>query len=155
MYRQILVAIDGSPHSGRTLNHAIGLAAALSARLRIVHVVDTAWLGLGMELAIDTERMSRARREAGTRLLQDALASAQAAGIEAEVWLDETGTPTDHVAAIIAKAAMDWPADLAVLGTHGHKGLERMLLGSVAEGMARLSPIPILLVPPDNPAATR
>jgi nucleotide-binding universal stress UspA family protein len=147
MYKQILLAIDGSHHSSLALSHAIELAAGLSAKLRIAHVVDSGWLGLGMELAIDTERMSRARREAGARLLQEALASAQAAGLAAETRLEETETPTEHVAATIARMASDWPADVVVLGTHGRKGVERMLLGSVAEGVARLSPVPVLLIP--------
>lgn len=147
MYKQILVAVDGSPHSEWALGHAIGLAANLAATLRIVHVVDTAWLELAMEMAIDTMQMSRTRHEAGEKLLQDARASAQGAGLEAEIRLAETGTPTEHVAAILAQMATDWPADLVVLGTHGRRGVERMLLGSVAEGMARRSPVPVLLVP--------
>jgi nucleotide-binding universal stress UspA family protein len=147
MYKQILVAIDGSPHAEQALRHALGLAAGLSAALRIVHVVDTGWLGLGMELAIDTAQISRARRDVGEKLLQAARASAKAAGVEAETRLVETGTPTDHVAAMIASEAADWPADMVVLGTHGRKGVERILLGSVAEGMARLSSVPVLLVP--------
>ena len=147
MYTRILVAVDGSPHSERALSHALGLAKGLSAALRLVHVVDTGWLGLGMELAIDTVQLSRARRDAGEKLLAGARESAQAAGLEAEVRLVEMATPADHVAALIAKEAADWPADLVVLGTHGRRGLERMLLGSVAEGVARLSTVPVLLIP--------
>ncbi|HYA38367.1 MAG TPA: universal stress protein, partial [Candidatus Methylomirabilis sp.] len=40
-----------------------------------------------------------------------------------------------------------WPADVVVLGTHGRRGVERLLLGSVAEGVARLSTVPVLLIP--------
>lgn len=147
MYTHILVAIDGSPHSEHALKHAVGLAKGLSAALRIVHVVDTGWLGLGMELAVDTVQLSQARREAGEQLIAKARESAQAAGLEAEIQLAEMATPADHVAALIAKEAVAWPADLVVLGTHGRRGLERMLLGSVAEGVARLSAAPVLLVP--------
>lgn len=53
MYTRILVAIDGSEHSERALNHSLGLAKGLSAALRIVHVVDAAWLGSGMEWGLD------------------------------------------------------------------------------------------------------
>jgi len=147
MYERIVVAIDGSPHAEQALRHACGLATALPARLRIVHVVDTGWLGMEMELAIDTEQAARARREAGATLLRYAHAWAQAAGVEPETRLLETETPADHIAVILAREAADWPADIVVLGTHGRKGLERMLVGSVAEGMARLSSVPVLLVP--------
>lgn len=147
MYQHIIVAIDGSPHAEHALNHACGLAVALSAKLRLVHVIDTGWLGLGTELAIDTQQTSQARRDAGEVLLRYAHASAQAVGVEAETRLLETGTPADHIASTLVQAVAEWPADAVVIGTHGRKGLERMLLGSVAEGMVRLSPVPVLLVP--------
>lgn len=147
MYERILVAVDGSRSAKRALDHAAGLAGRLSAALRIVHVVDTAWLGLGMELAIDTEHIRRARCEAGERLLHDACAACRVAGVEAGSGLLETGTPADRVAAIIAREAAAWSADVVVLGTHGRSAIERVLLGSVAEGVARLSPVPVLLVP--------
>ncbi|NWG87178.1 MAG: universal stress protein [Hydrogenophilaceae bacterium] len=147
MYTRILVAIDGSPHSERALAHAIGLAKGLSAAMRIVHVIDTAWIGVGMELAIDFVQLSQVHHEAGEKLLAGARASAQAAGLEAETRLVETALPTDHIAAVIAKETSNWPADLVVLGTHGRRGVERMLLGSVAEGVARLSTVPVLLIP--------
>ena len=147
MYTRILVAVDGSPHAEHAFRHALGLARGLSAALCIVHVVDSGWLGLGMELAIDTENLSRARHAAGEKLLADARATAGAVGIEAEVRLVELATPAEHVAALLAREASSWPADLVVLGTHGHRNLERMLLGSVAERVARLSAAPVLLVP--------
>lgn len=59
-----------------------------------------------------------------------------------------------HYTSVIADEAASWPADLIVLGTHGHKGVERLLLGSVAEGVARLSSIPVLLIPHQASATT-
>jgi len=47
----------------------------------------------------------------------------------------------------IADEADAWPADLVVAGTHGRTGVQRLLLGSVAEGIARVSPVPVLLIP--------
>lgn len=147
MYSKILVAVDGSGTSLHALQQAIELARNLSATLRIVHVVDMNWLPLGPELAIDIEAISAVRRSAGEKILAAARETAQKAGLEAESTLMETETPTQHVAETIAKEASRWPADLVVLGTHGRRGFERMLLGSVAEGMARRSPVPVLLIP--------
>lgn len=147
MYSKILVAVDGSDTSLHALQQAIELARNLSATLRIVHVVDMNWLPLGPELAIDIEAISAVRRSAGEKILAAAREAAQKAGLEAESTLMETETPTQHVAETIAKEASRWPADLVVLGTHGRRGFERMLLGSVAEGMARRSPVPVLLIP--------
>lgn len=153
MYRRILVAIDGSPGAAHALQHAVGLATALSARLRIVHVVDIGILGYGPELSIDVDALLAARRNAAEEILAAARASVQAPELEVETRLLDTATPVQRVAAAIAEAASDWPADLLVLGTHGRRGVERWLLGSVAEGVGRRSRLPVLLVPAPGQAA--
>jgi len=145
--------VDESPHAGHAVTHAAGLAKGLSAALRIVHVVDMGWLPLGPELAVDIEAIAKARRAAGEKILTAAREAARTAGVEAETRLLETATPTQRIAAAIADAAAGWPADVVVLGTHGRRGVERVLLGSVAEGVARLSAVPVLLIP--QPTAGR
>jgi len=147
MYKRILVTVDGSTTSEHALRHAIGLAKGLSAALRVVHVVDMGVLPLGQELAIDIDAISKARRAAGEQVLKKARETCRAGGIEAELQLLETGTPTQRIAAAIADEADAWPADLVVAGTHGRTGVQRLLLGSVAEGIARVSPVPVLLIP--------
>jgi nucleotide-binding universal stress UspA family protein len=147
MYARILVAIDESPSAERALQHAADLAKGLSAALRILHVVDMGWLALGPELAIDLDAVSKARRTAGENLLASAQERVRASGLEAEINLVETAIPTQYIAAAIADAAAAWPADLLVVGSHGLRGVARLLLGSVAEGVARRSAVPVLLVP--------
>ncbi|HYA38548.1 MAG TPA: universal stress protein, partial [Candidatus Methylomirabilis sp.] len=147
MYSRILVAVDGSSHADRAVRHAAGIAKGLSAALRIIHVVDMGWLPLGPELAIDIGAIAKARRAVGEKILAAARETARAAGVEAEIKLVETATPTQRIAGAIADEAAGWPADVVVLGTHGRRGVERLLLGSVAEGVARLSTVPVLLIP--------
>jgi len=147
MYARILVAVDESPHATHTVQHAAGMAKGLSAALRIIHVVDMGLLPLGPELAIDINAIAKARRAAGEKILATAREAARAVGVEAETSLLETATPTQRIAAAIADEAAHWPADVVVLGTHGRRVVERLLLGSVAEGVARLSIVPVLLVP--------
>jgi nucleotide-binding universal stress UspA family protein len=147
MYSRILMAVDGSPTSDHALKHAIGLAKGLSAALRVVHVVDMGVLPLGPELAIDIGAVMKTRRAAGEQVIQMARETCRAAGMEAEMRLVETGTPAQRIATVIADEAAAWPADLVVAGTHGRTGVQRRLLGSVAEGIARVSPLPVLLVP--------
>jgi nucleotide-binding universal stress UspA family protein len=147
MYSRILIAVDGSPCSTHALTHAASLARAHSARLRIVHVVDSGLLPYGPEFAIDVDAFLKARHEAAEQLLGEARGSIQASGIEVETRRLDTATPAQHVATAIAEAAASWPADLVVLGTHGRRGVERWLLGSVAEGVARRATVPTLLVP--------
>jgi len=147
MYSRILIAVDGSPTSEHALQHAISLAKGLSAALRVVHIVDMGVLPLGPELAIDIGNILKARRAAGEQVHKMARETCDAAGVEAEIRLVETGTPTQRIATVIAEEAAAWPADLVVTGTHGRTGVQRMLLGSVADGIARVLPVPVLLVP--------
>ncbi|MGA9032227.1 MAG: universal stress protein [Sulfuricaulis sp.] len=147
MYSRILIAVDGSPTSERALRHAIGLAKGLAAALRVVHIVDMGVLPLGPELAVDIGAITKARRAAGEQILKMARETSRAGGIEAETRLVETGTPAQRIATAIADEAAAWPAELVVTGTHGRSGVQRLLLGSVAEGIVRISPVPVLLIP--------
>ena len=147
MYSKILVAVDESETSRHALQQAIELARKLSASLRMVHVLDMSWLPIGPEVAIDTGALSEARRGAGEKIIAAARDTAQQAGFEADAVLIETETPIQNVAEAITREASRWPADLVVLGTHGRRGFQHLMLGSVAEKVARLSPGPVLLVP--------
>ena len=69
MYARILAGVDGSPQGEHALRHAIGLAQALGAALRVAHVVDMGWLPLAPELALDVERLAKTRRAEGETLL--------------------------------------------------------------------------------------
>jgi len=146
MYRRIAVGVDGSAHAERALEHAVALAKALGAALRIVHVVDQGWLPVAPELGLDLARISAARKAEGEDVLAAALVAARADGVAAETRLVETATPGEHPADALVAEAAAWPADLLVLGTRGRRGVERLLLGSMAEGVARRSSVPVLLV---------
>ncbi len=147
MYSRILVAVDGSSCSEHALRHAIGIAKGLAAALRVVHIVDMGVLPLGPELAVDIDAITKARRAAGEQVIEMAREACRAGGIEAEMRLLETAAPAQRIADAITDEAAAWPADLVVAGTHGRTGVQRLLLGSVAAGIARVSPAPVLLVP--------
>lgn len=146
MYSRILVGIDGSDPAGRALTHAIGLAKAQQAALRIAHVVDMGWLSLTPELGIDTEAAAVARRDSGERLLAAAVGQARAEGVAAEPRLLQTGAPAQRVGTALVEEAASWPAALVVVGSRGRGPTERLVLGSVAEGVSRGAAIPVLLV---------
>jgi nucleotide-binding universal stress UspA family protein len=148
MYSKILMAMDESELSRHALQQAIELAQSLSARLRVVHVIDMSWLPIGPEIAIDTTALSAARRSAGITLIAVACETARLAGIELEADLIETETPVQYVAEAIAGEAARWGADLLVMGTHGRRGFQHLMLGSVAERTLRRSLVPVLLIPP-------
>jgi len=147
MYTRILVAIDSSTTAQKALDEAIRLALALSASLCIAHAADEASLvqhGMGLGTYIDIEKVKGEIRADGNRLLDEAVALAAAAGCSAERILIES--TRRRVAEMIADAARDWGADLVVVGTHGRRGFERMLVGSVAENLTRIAATSLLLV---------
>lgn len=146
MYKRIVAGVDGSTHAEHALEHAIALAKALGAALRIVHVVDMGLLPLMPELGLDLVRVAAARRDEGENLLAVAVVTARADGVAAETRLVETAAPVQQAAAALVEEAASWPADLIVLGARGRSGLERLLLGSMADGVARRSSVPVLLV---------
>lgn len=151
MYKRILVAVDGSSTSNRALGAAIGLAQAFGARLRLVHVVEEmAFLSGYDQFGGYSGDLIRVMRETGVKVLNDAMADAKAAGVDADNMLfDKFG---EHLGETVAKAAKLWNADLIVVGTHGRKGIGRLLLGSGADQIIRLAPVPVLVVRDPQPA---
>jgi nucleotide-binding universal stress UspA family protein len=83
-------------------------------------------------------------RERGQTILNDAASSARKQGVEADT--DTVETPLGPVGAAIVEYAERWPADLIVLGTHGRRGVRRLVMGSDAEYVVRTTPVPVLLV---------
>lgn len=143
MYKRIMVAVDGSETADRGLREAINLAKDQNAQLAIAHVIDLVIVyGAGQFPGAYIE----ATREVAQETIARARKMAQDAGVEAEIHSPEIVTSGYHVADTIAKLAQDWKADLLVVGTHGRRGVSRMLLGSVAERIVRVAPCPLLLV---------
>ena len=145
-YRRILVAVDGSAASGKGLREAIRLAKAQRARLVIVHVVDEypAFAALdGMAGAAGADLVP-VLREAGRRVLAKAQRAAGKGGVRASTILREM--VGGSAAYPIVREAKKQRADLIVLGTHGRRGVRRLVLGSDAEQAVRLAPVPVLLV---------
>ena len=85
-------------------------------------------------------------QEGGQKILAEGERSAKAAGVPVETKLFESFG--DRLADLVAKDAVEWGADLIVLGTHGRRGLRRALLGSDAEQVARHVTVPVLLLRP-------
>ncbi|MCL4472285.1 MAG: universal stress protein [Sulfuricella sp.] len=145
MYKHILVAVDGSDTSDRALHEAINLAKDQQAILRIVYAVDEVNINVSPEFPNPTE-IEQAWTDAGREILDKAQNSARAAGIKAETRLLEIDKLGVRTADAIIQEAKTWPADLLVAGTHGRSGLSHLLMGSVAEGIVRICPVPILLI---------
>lgn len=144
MYNKILVPVDGSPASTRGLDEAIKLAKDQDAELRLLHVINE-WLAVSPDATgSDTGALAEGLRESGNAVLDAAEVRARTAGIIPNtVLLEQIGMP---VGAVILKHAEDWPADLIVCGTHGRRGVRRMVMGSDAEYVLRHTRVPVLLL---------
>ncbi|MER3537455.1 MAG: universal stress protein [Thermus sp.] len=141
MYKTILMPIDGSPCSEQALQHGLELAKALGARVHFLYVLENPaqaiWITpesvpYGLELLQDLRRL-------GEEAIGKALGQAQAMGVEATGEVKE-GLPVPT----IVEASAQY--DLLIMGTHGRTGLDKLLLGSVTEGVLHRTKTPTLVV---------
>ncbi|APW37268.1 universal stress protein UspA [Rhodoferax koreense] len=152
MYQRILVPVDGSSTSDAGLAEAIRLARGSGGRLRLIHVIDDQSFGFGMAAYGEYPGdWLTVLRDNGMDILEKGQATAKSAGVEVEIKLHDglLGALDD----IVQKEAAQWPADLIVLGTHGRRGVGRLMLGSDAERIVRSSNVPVLLVHGAKPEA--
>ncbi len=138
---QILVATDFSAASQRALKTATGLAARFGAAITVLHVVEGAPYPYALTPAPWLLEAAQAH-------LDKTLATLQTEGLNARGVLRE-GVPWRE----ICSAAADLSPDVVVIGSHGRHGLPRFILGSVAERVVRVSPVPVLTVPPSDDVA--
>lgn len=143
VFQSLLVPIDGSDPSNAACALAIRLASATSATVLFINVVETdkiiASVMPGQGMADPTPAIE-SLRAAGTAMLRDTVASASGAGVKATSEVLEG----DCIETILATASSHG-VDLIVIGSHGRSGLQRLMLGSVAEGVLRHSSVPVLV----------
>lgn len=144
VYKRILVPVDGSPTSIAGLNEALRLARNQKARVRLIHIVDERMIFSTAEAGMNIEPVIESLKDGGKRILESAAKLASARGVRAET--DMVENAASQVADVLVSRARRWRADLVVMGTHGRRGVNRLVLGSDAELVVRNSPVPVLLV---------
>jgi nucleotide-binding universal stress UspA family protein len=153
-YERIVVPLDLSELAERAMPHAVAVAEATGAPIHLIHVVDVTPLtrlsavGMGIEqaavlAALEVIEVESAAAEDYLRSMRERLAARRL-----------TAT-CSVVTGLVESALLDaiQPGDLVVMSTHGRTGLERWLMGSVAEAVLRRSSAPVLLVRPTFAAA--
>ncbi|MEM5383923.1 universal stress protein [Paraburkholderia phymatum] len=145
MYKKILVAVDGSHTSKHALQEAVKMAALTHGTLHAVYVVDTTPL-FSYAGYYDPVALTEALRKDGAAALDGARTACKQSDVECAVELIETERLSDDVSQTLQHCAERIGADLVVLGTHGRRGVKRIVLGSVAERFVRFSQCPVLLV---------
>ncbi|WP_336000863.1 universal stress protein [Halorientalis halophila] len=137
MYDEILFPTDGSDGATAALDHVIEQARAHDASVNVLFVVNTTYLGGGAAEGTTIETLRTSGREA----VADAVERLEDAGLDAEGEVREGGPYKqilDHADAVAA--------DMIVMGTHGRRGIDRYLLGSVTEKVVRTADAPVLTV---------
>ena len=132
---KILLAIDESDFSQAAIQAVLAQARPQGTEVRILHVLEPPSLLLGREMGANDpefEAVWKALQDQAMALVEKTEAKLRAAGFSVSPALQE-GDPKSK----IIDVAKQWKADLIVLGSHGRKGLQRFLMGSVAESVVR------------------
>ena len=143
MFKHILLPLDGSSTSEAAIAKAIALAKAFNSGVTLLSVIDIyAFAGLGIDVASgQTDYLSAATAEAKLAV-HSALQEFEAQGIAA--------TPSVMEGQVVYKsilaAAEASGADLIVMGSHGRKGLEKLVLGSVAAQVLAHTQLPVMII---------
>lgn len=138
MYDRVLLPTDGSRGSRCAIDLAVDTAARHDAVLDVLYVIDTHTQAAQVSPGMVRERLGTRGQRATARATE----RAADVGIEA----DETILEDESPSRAILEYANARECDLIVMGTHGRTGLDRVLLGSVAERVVRYAPVPVLTV---------
>ena len=143
MFKHILVPVDGSNTSQVAVNKAIGLARAFDSEVTVIYVIDPyPFTGVGTDFAYgQAEYLSAATAEANS-----AVHAAKATLSDAGVNVDTSVVEANSAWRGIVEAGASLQADLIVMGSHGRSGLEKIMLGSVAQAVLSHTKLPVLVV---------
>ncbi|QDQ28567.1 universal stress protein [Chitinimonas arctica] len=145
MYQRILIPVDDSETSRQALHQATRFCSDQHARTRLVHVIDLAQFTWGGAEFVDVGELQVNLRETGRKVLASAQELLRESRVEVEAALIEIWGGS--ISAAIIEDAGTWPADIIAMGSHGWTGLDHLLMGSVAEGVVRHAPVPVLIFP--------
>lgn len=148
MFVRILVPVDYSPSSQSSADYALKLAAKVGAAVDIVHVWDKPTY---VSDAVMVRRPGEEQRSLADLIRENAESDMKeflsGLTVPKGVTLGHRLCSGEPVSTLIAELKKG-EHQLAVIGTHGRTGITHVLLGSVAERLVRLSPVPVLTVPP-------
>jgi nucleotide-binding universal stress UspA family protein len=136
MFETIVVATDGSGSARRAVDVALDLAKRFDAAVHCLYVVDEG------KVTSSPERLREEMRSALEERGREAVAAVRAA-TDREV---QTGIEAGRPASVIDEYAREVDADMVAMGTRGRHGENRFLVGSVAERVVRICPVPVLTV---------
>lgn len=137
MYEKIMVAISNDEVSRNALKEALHIATAYGAKICIVHAAAE---------TDDNDESNDSGQQNGLELLEEAKSTAEALAVETRLLEADRQYGLNGVSEAISNAVTEWGADLLVVGTKGRRGLERLVIGSVAGRLVDTVDTSILLV---------
>jgi nucleotide-binding universal stress UspA family protein len=143
MFKHILVPVDGSPTSMLAVAKAVGLAKAFGSSVTALYVIDPyPFTGVGADFAYGQSQYLSAATAEANAALEAVRQTMQEAGVNVDVLLGEGHAVHEGVVQALEKTG----ADLIVMGSHGRRGLEKLMLGSVAQRVLSAVHVPVLVV---------
>lgn len=146
MYKNIMLALDGSKISDSLMEEVIKLTKGQSPNLRIVHVVDESFVYYGGQDFDYLSLITSCQEEGRNILAKAAEIITSKSSVKVETSLLELKPFHKRVSEVIVDEAAKCHADLLIIGTHGRRGFSHLLLGSVADNIIRIATTPVLLV---------
>jgi nucleotide-binding universal stress UspA family protein len=137
--------VDGGPSSELAIAQAVGLAKQLQAEVKVLFVVDDSELFFE-HAYIDPNEIVNGMISVGQKALATAARRFENAGVRCLTELAEKPVSPGNISGTIVNHADQWPADLIIMGTHGRRGMRRVIMGSVSEGVISKSTKPVLLI---------
>ena len=146
MFKHLLLPTDGSPLSGDALERGLALARSLGAQATILTVVEPFYMFTASDdhLGETREQYEKFAREAARGILQTAKDRAAELGVQAQVKL----VGSDHPDQAIIDAVEESGCDLVAMASHGRRGVNALLLGSVTQEVLTRSTVPVLVFRP-------
>ncbi len=143
MFKHILVPVDGSATSMQAVGKAAGLAKAFGSEVTAVYVLDPyPFTGVGADFAYGQAQYLSAATAEANKALEDVKKLLDEAGVSTKTLVGEGHA----IHAGVVRVAENVGADLIVMGSHGRRGLEKLVLGSVAQRVLQAAHIPVLVV---------
>ena len=139
-YRNIVIATDGSENTQKAVSYGIEIAKLSGATVHALYVVDTSSFS-SIPMDAGWESMYEILKKEGEKAVSEVNKQGKAAGVDVREIIED-----GHPSSTIIEFAENNNVDLVVLGTLGKTGLDRFLLGSVAEKVVRGSKVPVMVV---------
>ena len=143
MFKHILVPVDGSETSSKAVAKAAGLAKAFGSAVTVLYVIDPyPFTGVGTDLAYGQAQYLSAATAEANQALDTAKKALEEAGVKVNTVVGEGHAVHDGIERVLKSSG----ADLVVMGSHGRRGLEKLVLGSVTQRVLGVVHVPVLVV---------